>query len=287
MVIWTVIAHHEVGGNVDDRSGSRREGIGPEIKRWRARRSLTQERLARAVGISTRHLSFIENDRSRPGREVLLRIASVLELPPRDRDQLLEGAGHARHRDEEPDAVRVLNTPEEVQAVADPLRLDLLRAFREPRSPMSAAELLGVPPTRVYHHVQVLERSGLIELVETRRKRGTLEKIYRSVASVFQLGESMAIVPPGEGGAEGVWTSLVEAMGESPRGPTRPEGPGPMMAAQAVVAVNQEDFLSLVHEIRRLFERYEAAECAGRTSYRFTIVGAPLGEKQKNASASP
>lgn len=70
-------------------------GVGPLVRAWRAARGLSQEHLASRAGVSTRHLSFIETGRSRPGREVLLALASALAVPLRDQNQLLLAAGMA------------------------------------------------------------------------------------------------------------------------------------------------------------------------------------------------
>jgi transcriptional regulator with XRE-family HTH domain len=51
--------------------------------------------LALDAGISPRHLSFIETGRSKPGRDVLLRVVERLQVPLRERNQLLLAAGHA------------------------------------------------------------------------------------------------------------------------------------------------------------------------------------------------
>lgn len=72
-----------------------RTQIGPGLREWRERRRLTQMDLALGAGISTRHLSFLETGRSRPGRELLLRVLGHLEVPYRERNQLLLIAGHA------------------------------------------------------------------------------------------------------------------------------------------------------------------------------------------------
>jgi transcriptional regulator with XRE-family HTH domain len=69
--------------------------IGPLLREWRTRRRRTQLDLALDAGISARHLSFVETGRSRPGREMLLRVAEELEIPFRERNQLLLAAGHA------------------------------------------------------------------------------------------------------------------------------------------------------------------------------------------------
>ncbi len=57
---------------------------------------MSQMELAHRAGISPRHMSFVETGRSRPGREVLLDVAEVLDVPFRERNALLEAAGYAR-----------------------------------------------------------------------------------------------------------------------------------------------------------------------------------------------
>lgn len=69
--------------------------VGAQLRRWRRLRRLTQLELALDSGVSTRHISFVENGRSRPGREMLLRVSRCLDLPPRERNQMLLAAGHA------------------------------------------------------------------------------------------------------------------------------------------------------------------------------------------------
>jgi transcriptional regulator with XRE-family HTH domain len=69
--------------------------VGPLLREWRERRRLTQLDLGLEAGISARHLSFVETGRSKPGREMLLKVAERLEIPFRDRNQLLLAAGYA------------------------------------------------------------------------------------------------------------------------------------------------------------------------------------------------
>jgi len=56
---------------------------------------MTQIDLAQAAGSSTRHLSYLETGRSRPSREIVLRLCEHLEVPLRDRNALLLAAGFA------------------------------------------------------------------------------------------------------------------------------------------------------------------------------------------------
>ncbi len=54
---------------------------------------MSQLQLSAAAETTPRHLSFIETGRSRPGQELVLRLARCLELPIRDQNSLLTAAG--------------------------------------------------------------------------------------------------------------------------------------------------------------------------------------------------
>ena len=69
--------------------------VGTLLREWRQRRRLSQLDLALEAGVSARHLSFLETGRSRPSAEMVLHLADELEVPLRDRNQLLLAAGHA------------------------------------------------------------------------------------------------------------------------------------------------------------------------------------------------
>ncbi|MFI6320261.1 helix-turn-helix domain-containing protein [Nonomuraea sp. NPDC050556] len=65
------------------------------LKERRARRRMSQLDLALRAGTTQRHLSFIESGRSTPGRNMVVRLAESLELPLRERNELLLAAGFA------------------------------------------------------------------------------------------------------------------------------------------------------------------------------------------------
>lgn len=69
--------------------------VGELLREWRRRRRLSQLDCAIEAEISSKHLSFLETGRSRPSREMLLRLAELLEVPLRERNTLLIAAGFA------------------------------------------------------------------------------------------------------------------------------------------------------------------------------------------------
>jgi transcriptional regulator with XRE-family HTH domain len=69
--------------------------VGTLIRIWRNARGLSQLALAADATVSLRHLSFIETGRSRPSRAMVLKLAEVLDVPLRERNNLLLAAGFA------------------------------------------------------------------------------------------------------------------------------------------------------------------------------------------------
>ena len=66
-----------------------------ELRRWRKARRLSQLELAIRADTTQRHVSFLEQGRSRPGRDVVVRLAESLDLTLRERNELLLAAGFA------------------------------------------------------------------------------------------------------------------------------------------------------------------------------------------------
>jgi transcriptional regulator with XRE-family HTH domain len=69
--------------------------IGTLLREWRERRRLSQLELSLQADISTRHLSFVETGRSRPTPEMIVRLTEQLDVPLRERNQLLLAGGYA------------------------------------------------------------------------------------------------------------------------------------------------------------------------------------------------
>ncbi|MEP3478723.1 MAG: helix-turn-helix transcriptional regulator [Fuerstiella sp.] len=67
--------------------------FGQQLKMWRKKRGLSQLQLALSAHTTPRHLSFIESGRSRPGRDIVLRLSQCLDLSVRNCNSLLLAAG--------------------------------------------------------------------------------------------------------------------------------------------------------------------------------------------------
>ena len=71
---------------------------------------MSQLDLGLAAEVSARHISFLETGRSQPSIEMVLLLTETLDVPLRDRNELLRGAGFATQYPE-PDIAELLNGP--------------------------------------------------------------------------------------------------------------------------------------------------------------------------------
>ncbi|MGW5194897.1 ArsR/SmtB family transcription factor [Kribbella sp. NPDC004138] len=81
--------------------------------------------------------------------------------------------------------LRYVEEPEKVRLALSPIRRRLLDLLREPASATQLAAALDLPRQRVNYHLRELEKAGLVELVEERRRRGFTERILRASAFVI------------------------------------------------------------------------------------------------------
>ncbi len=89
-------------------------------------------------------------------------------------------------------STHIIDRLDQARLLTDPFKLKLLENFADqPRTTKQVADLLGEKAPRLYRHVDALFRAGLIELVEERPKRGTIERYYRSIATRFEMAPEM------------------------------------------------------------------------------------------------
>ncbi|UUX97682.1 helix-turn-helix domain-containing protein [Aquabacterium sp. J223] len=147
------------------RPAALREGAGDLLRHWREQRRLSQLSLALKAEVSPRHLSCLETGRAAPSRAMLMRLATVLEMPLRERNRLLVAAGFAPLYRERPlddpslhaarDAVqRLLAAHEPCPALAIDRHWQLLAA-----NAAVAPLLQGVAPALLAPPVNVLRLS--------------------------------------------------------------------------------------------------------------------------------
>lgn len=87
--------------------------------------------------------------------------------------------------------VAVIEDPAAAEATLDPMRAQLLAGLVEPGSATMLAARVGLPRQKVNYHLRELERHGLIELVEERRKGNVTERIMRATAASYVISPAV------------------------------------------------------------------------------------------------
>jgi DNA-binding transcriptional ArsR family regulator len=102
-----------------------------------------------------------------------------------------------------PIPLRVISDVDTLRALSDPVRLRILELMvgrhRETWTVKRLAGELGMGPTKLYHHVKVLEERGLIRAAGTRVVSGIIETSYRTAQLSLQLDRGLiaeGAVPP-------------------------------------------------------------------------------------------
>src|SRR5919197_1401710 len=95
------------------------------------------------------------------------------------------------------DEVTSIEDPAAAEATLDPMRARLLAELSEPSSATALDAKLGLSRQKVNYHVRALERHGLVELVEERRKGNVTERVFRATAAAYVISPAaLAAVQP-------------------------------------------------------------------------------------------
>lgn len=85
------------------------------------------------------------------------------------------------------DPIAVIDDPRAAEVTLDPVRARLLAELTEPASAAALARTLGLPRQKVNYHLRALERHGLVEQVDERRKGNVMERLVRATASSYVI----------------------------------------------------------------------------------------------------
>ena len=185
------------------------------MRRWRQRRRLSQLDLAIEADVSARHVSFIETGRSSPSRSMVLRLATVLDVPARERNRLLVAAGlapvYAERPLDAPDMAAVRAGVQRVLDAFDPYPCVVVdRGWWIVRANPGAAVLLDGVASHLLERPNALRIAlhpdGLAPRIRNlaQWRSHLIERLRREVAASDsdQLGELLAEIDSYPGGFE-------------------------------------------------------------------------------------
>ncbi|MBM3150715.1 MAG: helix-turn-helix transcriptional regulator [Chloroflexi bacterium] len=98
------------------------------------------------------------------------------------------------------DDVFLIKDRETLKVVADPLRAQVMDTVtNEALTVKQVADRLGLAPGKLYYHINLLEKYGLIRIAETRQVGNLIEKTYRAAASRLDIAPALMTVSTPEG----------------------------------------------------------------------------------------
>ncbi|WP_420643969.1 helix-turn-helix domain-containing protein [Candidatus Leptofilum sp.] len=90
----------------------------------------------------------------------------------------------------------LVDSLETLKVIAHSTRLNILQSLKHPKTVKEVAKLLKLPATKLYYHVNLMEKHGLIQVVETNIVSGILEKKYQVVAHHYRIDNRLLTEQP-------------------------------------------------------------------------------------------
>jgi DNA-binding transcriptional ArsR family regulator len=195
--------------------------------------------------------------------------------------------------------VAVIDDPAAAEVSLDPIRTRLLSELSEPGSASTLAARLGLARQKVNYHLRALERVGLIELHEERRRGNMTERVMSATASSYVISPAaLAAVAPDPARSpdqlSAMWlvalaARLVREVGELMRGAKRARRPLATFGIDSEVrfasAADRAAFAAeLSQSIEGLVAKYHDESASGGRRHRLLIALHPtLTKTQKEA----
>lgn len=180
------------------------------------------------------------------------------------------------NNDIDPSPLFTLTTDGQIRAYVNPTRMTILAMLaQEKKSVSGVARLLGVHPANITHHFKLLEKHGLIELVEKRETGKNLEKLYRAKAYQFVFSW--------KGGANEqkllALSILRDNLSAALQSLTNPEDQRPVLGILKSVRLKPEDVEMFGNRLQQLADEFvlHAAEAGDAYSLNVSLYPTEAG----------
>lgn len=157
-------------------------------------------------------------------------------------------------------SVLVIDDAATLKALADPLRHQLLTLLIKPKTVRELADATGRAPDRLYYHLGVLEKRGLVEAIE---ERG-VERRYAATAEQITIDPKLAMPP---GSVDGVITGMLQHAQREYSAAVRKKRTAKSsrrtMLAMSYVVLTDEQWEEMRTRMEALLNEYEQYERGG------------------------
>lgn len=166
-------------------------------------------------------------------------------------------------------AVKEIESLEALKATTDSQRHRILcLLIDEPLTPGEIAEKLKIKRTRVYYHLDLLVKHGMIGVVSERRVAAVTERTYRAAARAFRVNRKVLAASATGAQISAVQASILDHAADDLRTSTDPE----LLTSRGFLELSPEDAQSLRAELVAVIDSYRQRSAPGGLSYELAIA---------------
>lgn len=165
-------------------------------------------------------------------------------------------------------AAAPIETLEALQVLADSQRHRIVTLLiEEPLTARELAKRLGIGRTRLYYHLDLLEKHGIIRITETRVVSGILERTYRAVARAFRVNRALLSARSSETAVTDAQASILDAVAGDLRARSLPGGQtdDDVMVSRTFLRLNEKSRRELSERLNAIVQEYRGHSDASDT----------------------
>jgi predicted transcriptional regulator len=204
----------------------------------------------------------------------------------------------------QPDAERIIHSLDTLKVYFDPVRTRIMQEMAHtPRTVQQIAEALGVPFTRLYYHVKMMEKHDLIRMVDIKQMPGAIEeKYYQVSARMFVIDRELLTFDP-QGTNDSLELVLKKVFDESHTDVRQsmragrtdmsvvPPHPKSLFARRSVLRLTEENAVNFQQELMELMVKYQSTETSADDAYYAAVLAlypsnAPFEESEDDIEDS-
>jgi DNA-binding MarR family transcriptional regulator len=160
---------------------------------------------------------------------------------------------------------------------------------KEPKTTKQVATVLGEKPTKLYHHVDFLEKNGLLRLVKKQQNRGTTEKYFQAVASKFIVCKELVKISSDEEGKSGnIENLLLNALEDSLKNlresiekklSSQDQDQTPIILINSKIRLSKEQIPEFSELIQNWLDKNTNSNSQSKSLHQLTMVVFPVSNK--------